>query len=168
LLEFRTSRRGCVAWHLVSGRYVAEPATRRSLSSCRAERRPDESHFPSTLLAQRRRGGRRFDVRSRPRPWHPAARAVAAAKASEAAREAAVVSKDLLHDAAVASKDLFEEARKNPFVASLLPERKSLLKKFLAPESRSGQLAVVLLGTAIAATGGTLAARTIGVQPAMH
>jgi len=92
----------------------------------------------------------------------------ASAKASEAAREAAVVSKDLLHDAAVVSKDLLDEARKNPFVASILPERKSLLKKLLAPESRSGQLAVVLLGTAIAATGGTLAARTIGVQPAVH
>ncbi|MGH7857770.1 MAG: hypothetical protein ACREQY_10610 [Candidatus Binatia bacterium] len=92
----------------------------------------------------------------------------ASAKANEAAREAAVASKDLLHEAAVVSKDLFEEARRNPFVASILPERKSLIQKLLSPDSRSGQLAVVLLGTAIAATGGTLAARTIGAQPAVH
>ena len=72
------------------------------------------------------------------------------------------------HEAASLSKDLLDEARKNPFVASLLPARKSLMKKLLTPDSRAGQLAVVLLGTAIAATGGTLAARTMGVEPAVH
>ena len=80
-----------------------------------------------------------------------------AAKASAAAHEAAALSKDLL-----------DEARKNPFVASLLPAKKSLIKRLLAPESRAGQIAVVLLGTAIAATGGTFAARTMGVEPAVH
>jgi len=96
------------------------------------------------------------------------ARRWASAKAQEAAHEAAVVSKDLIREAAVVSKDLLAEARKNPYVASILPARKSLVKKLLSPESRSGQLAVVLLGTAIAATGGTLAARTIGSEPAVH
>jgi hypothetical protein len=71
-----------------------------------------------------------------------------------------------VRQAADVSKELIDQARKNPFVASLLPARRSLLSKWM-PESRTGQIAVVLLGTALAATGGRYAARTVG-EPAVH
>jgi hypothetical protein len=98
----------------------------------------------------------------------PLRRAKLRRQAKLASRWTAAKANAAVHEAAVISKDLLDEARKNPYVASILPARKSFVKRLLTPESRTGQIAVVLLGTAIAATGGTLAARTMGGEPAVH
>lgn len=66
------------------------------------------------------------------------------------------------------SRELVEQARNSPLVEAILPEQRSPLERLLAPRSLPGQVAVVLLGTALAATGGTLAARNLGAANVVH
>ena len=62
-------------------------------------------------------------------------------------------------EVATQTKDLVDKIQENPIVAAILPERRSMFERLIAPRSRAGQVALVLLGTAIAAGGSTLAAR---------
>lgn len=66
------------------------------------------------------------------------------------------------------SKELVEQARNSSLVESILPEQRSAIDRLLAPRSLPGQVAAVLLGTALAATGGTLAARNLGAGNVVH
>ena len=77
------------------------------------------------------------------------------ARARRRAKLAAVWTKHKANEAAqvalAESKHLIEKVRENPLVSAVLPPQRSTLERILAPKSRSGQLAVVLLGTALAA-----------------
>jgi hypothetical protein len=95
-------------------------------------------------------------------------RARARRKLKLASAWTAAKANDVAESALSGSKDLIDKARASSIVAAVLPAKRSKLERVLAPKSKTGQLAVVLLGTAIAATGSTLAARSFGGNAAAH